>query len=225
MSTWRVIRRAALLIGLLAGACATPDGARSEGPEPGEDEAAQESGEEIRLQLARLRLDLAGLEAAGEMEAARADLEEAHRPLEHARADLGLFDGGTAPIRLQQAQLELDESAFEVAQSEAALKEILAMYAEEEFAELTVELVVERHEKELEFARRTYEIGKAELEHLKVAELPQERRELEETVRSAERALIEATRAAKLAELQAEISMAEAREELREIEEEEEEEE
>ena len=110
MSTWREIRRAALLIGLLAGACATPDRARSGGPEPGEGEATEES----RRELARLWLALAELEATGEQEAARAELEEARRALEYAREDLARFDASTAPIRLRQAQLELDESAFEV---------------------------------------------------------------------------------------------------------------
>ncbi len=206
-TTFRVL--AALSAGagpLILSACAGA-GARSAAVGA---ESAGKGDREQKIELAELRVEQARVEAEQGGAEARVGLELAQRKLAAARQKLTVFEATHRAIRLEEARLELDRAIGRAADAAAELGELEAMYAEEEFAEKTKELVITRGRRNLEHAQRGVAIGEGKFEKLQRDELPAEERELERAVVEAEGKLEAARLALRIAELKGRVAVAEA---------------
>ena len=198
---------------LILSACAAA-GARSAAV--GAESSAGNGERERKIELAELRVEQARIEAEQGGAEARVGLELAQRKLAAARQKLTVFEATHRAIRLEEARLELDRAIGRAADAAAELGELEAMYAEEEFAEKTKELVLTRGRRNLEHAQRGVAIGESKLEKLQRDELPAEERELERAVVEAEGKLQAARLALPIAELKGRVALAEAETKLAE---------
>jgi len=109
-----------------------------------------------------------------------------------------------------EAQLKLDQATGRATDAEAELAELESMYEDEEFAEKTKELVLNRGRRSLDHARRGLEIQEQKLQQLVEYELPKEQYEKEMAVTEAEQKLAQSTRGLELARLKGKASMTKA---------------
>src|SRR5439155_9456262 len=109
--------------------------------------------------------------------------------LELARRKLQHFQEHTAPTRVAQTELGLrgSEDGFKEAQEELAQLEM--MYKDEQFADKTKEIVLERGRRRLERSQKDLEIRRRELADLKEKQLPLEMEEQAQAVGEKEREL------------------------------------
>lgn len=118
-----------------------------------------------KLASAKLSAELGMIEAEHKVAMAQVDVADAQFELDEQTRVV-------APQRLAEADLSLDRSAGRLADSRAELAQIVAMYAGEEFAESSKELVIERSRRGVEQAERSLALQRAEREHLETVELP-----------------------------------------------------
>ncbi len=117
---------------------------------------------------------------------------EAERERDEAKKKLDEFLATGKADRLARSALSLDRSRDWLHQSEQELKELEAMYAAEEFATMTKELVLHRGRKQVEFAKRDLELAEKEATRLRDEELPREERELQRAAEKAHNTWIDA---------------------------------
>lgn len=206
----------------LGGGCAGPghgsqaDGADEKDEEDeGDDDVAAKTRE---LEVARLELDLARLETEQELSAAEQALGEAKVELEKARLEREGFTIDGRALELDDDKLDLDRALGRAQDAEEELKELEAMYSEEEFAERTKELVLLRSRRELEHARRAVELVRRKLTQLETFGLPGKERELEQGWLSAQKGALEAEQALAKLRLEKKIAVTKAEHEVVELE-------
>lgn len=214
--------RAGLVLALAA-ACAAPEGhAKPDLPDAPADAAAKRATKAANkaadraheLAVARLALELAELQArAGEAKAERG-LAEAARALAEAESDLAAFREIERPHEIAKAVLEIDQADHRRDGQHDELNELVAMYAAEDFAAMTKELVLKRGRKQLEFAERELELARAELAHLQDETLPKKERELVAALEKARGEHAEAEVELAKARLEATKALSEARQEI-----------
>lgn len=170
------------------------------------------------LEESQLELKLTELRTNREQADQEVALAEAQRALDEARADLKHFVEVERTHRIAEAELGLDRSAEYAEQAAAELKELEAMYAEEEFATMTKELVLRRGKKSREFAARGLANQKTDVRTLKEHKLPKERRDLEHALETATREVTEAKGDLALGTLERELTLLRARRGVRELE-------
>lgn len=170
-----------------------------------------------KLHFAELGLVIAELDAKQSTSKAERAVEEAQRGVGDAQRDLDLFLNHEQPKRMAEAQLNLDRSEHrrELAQDE--LNELISMYAAEEFAELTKELVLKRGRKSLEFAERQLELTRQALALLEGEELPKQRKDLELALAKAQHALRDAELDHERGAIKTDIALTKARNELEDV--------
>jgi len=185
-------------------ACASTKGdkateAPSGGGKPAADksEAAEEEADKLRkkereLDYAKMELEIAKLGSAADEREADTAVKDATTKLEVAKKDQDNFLNLDKPQQVASSQLSLDRAQQSMEESRQELAELEAMYKQEDFAELTKELVLSRGRKRLEFAQRGYEIAKKGQEELMGHDLPKKEKELAQAVEKAEKALSEA---------------------------------
>jgi hypothetical protein len=168
----------------------------------------------IKLEIARIDAKNGEAASARSVEAATLEAELAASALENYRTVL-------QPIEAAASELSLDGARQRVKESQEELQELEKMYAQEEFADLTKELVLTRGRAQLQMAQRNLELTEKRAAQARTFEWPRKERELSEKVASTQRALEEAqSRAAKgalerkLALLEAEEAVAKAQKEL-----------
>ena len=215
----RRLRGAGLaLIALLAACASAPaDEAASEpdakeAPDAADDAEAAEKA--AKIELAELQLKKARVESTKSVGAAEVALEVAERKLEEARKKLAVFQETTKAVKLDEARLALDRSIGRAEDAAAELGELEAMYAQEEFAGATKELVLSRGRRNLEHSKRAVTIGETKLASLTDAELPAEEAGLVRGVLEAEGALESARLALEIARLGGEASIKKAEQAL-----------
>ncbi|MFN0008812.1 MAG: hypothetical protein ACKVXR_13000 [Planctomycetota bacterium] len=157
-----------------------------------EEEAEKMLKKEHELEYARMELEIAKLSSAAEEREADASVKEATVKLEAAKKELDNFLNLDKPTQVADRQLSLDRSQQNMEESRQELAELEAMYKQEDFAELTKELVLSRGRKRLEFSQRGYELAKKGQEELMGHELPKKEKELTLAFEKAEKALQEA---------------------------------
>ena len=184
-------------------------------------DADEDDDHEVRV--AELKLTKVGLEGDGARADATVSLDVARAKAAAAHAALDAFTEARA-VRLDGARLDLDRAQGRATDAELELAELEAMYADEEFAEKTKELVINRGRRAVEHAQRALEIQRRKLARLKEVELPADLKKLELAVLEADAKLEGAGRACRVAELEGAIDLAQAEEALREAREEGEEE-
>lgn len=171
------------------------------------------------LKQAELEFERSLLRIQGEMREAQLAGESAQVELENAERAVEEFVA-QRKLKLDEAQLSLDRSMGQASDAELELAELQAMYDEEDFAEKTKELVLNRGRRNLEHSQRALALAKEELRQLLEHELPAGERKLawdlklaREGVDKAQRELAIAALAMKIDTLQAEQDRQEARQE------------
>jgi|SoiMethySBSTD1v2_1073268.scaffolds.fasta_scaffold239907_2 hypothetical protein len=191
-------RLAALAAGLalLSSACLT-GGEKSAGPpaEASADKDADAAAKASALDVARLELKAAQLEAASQDTAAGQAVGVAETEVEQARKALEQADKSAA-IRVRESENALKRARVRLDETKAELGELQGMYAEEDFAEKTKELVLARGQSQVDLATAELEVEGLRHDLLTRDSLPRDRAQAELALRKAEIAL-EAARAAR----------------------------
>lgn len=145
------------------------------------------------LQVAELELQHVELGTKLELEEARGEAAAAAREQAEHERKLQAFRGTVRPLELDEARLALDRARFSALESEQELAELEGMYAQEEFAEQTKELVLARGRRALEVSRRQLALTERNMAMLDHVELAAKERELVEELEQArlKRALLE----------------------------------
>lgn len=222
MKTLRILAPATLT--LLAASCASaPSGQGGSGaPAAGEKKDADEAKElQAKLDKAGIKLEIARIDAKNGEAAAARSVESAQLEADLASGALENFRSVLQPIEAATSALSLDRARQQVKESREELDELEKMYAQEEFANLTKELVLTRGRAQLEMAQRNLELTEKRAAQARDFEWPRRERELAEKVASTQRSLDEAKARVekgqlerKLALMEAEEAVAKAREEL-----------
>lgn len=170
------------------------------------------------LEVARLELQAAQMESqAKEREAAMA-ADVAAREVEQARQALAHADKSAA-IRTRESENNLKRASVRLDETKAELSELEGMYAEEEFAEKTKELVLYRGKSQVEMATAALEVEQLRHDLLVREELPAERAKAVLALHKAEVALEAAEIEREGAALRGKIAVMKAEGAVREAEE------
>lgn len=186
--------------------------------ESGEDAAEKLAKKKFDLECARLDLQLKKLGNEAEERGAANEADDAERSVRDAREALEKFQRHEKPTKLDETKLELDQSIQRRTEQQQELDELEAMYRQEELATLTKELVLSRGRKQLEFAKRSFEIRSKNAEQTTNVELPRKERELSENLAKAERRLAEARSKGEKLKLENKLEMMKAERALADLE-------
>ncbi len=121
-------------------------------------------------------------------------LASAEREFELSKRKLQIFQKFERPHRIARAELELRGVADSVREAEEELAQLELMYKDEQFADQTKEIVLERARRRLERSRRDLELRREEFERLKEITLPLEELELEHAAEQKKRAVLQTQR-------------------------------
>lgn len=162
-----------------------PAGDRNElRPKDAAEEAEKEDPERKRARLVRqmaiaaekvkkARLAQAHQQAEDQDKIARKRTER-----ELASTKLADFEEHNAPQRIEEARLALRRAEDRVKEAQEELAQLEMMYAEEDLADKTREIVLERGRRRLERARRELDLQRTALANLEGHDLPREAAEL-----------------------------------------------
>jgi hypothetical protein len=146
------------------------------------------------LEVARLRLSRAQL-AREHAEAQFAEsVSNAETDLELARVRLQDFTEVEVPQRTAWSELSLQRSEDGLKHAREELEQLELMYSEEQFADQTKEIVLERARRQLQRSERDAELRRKDHERLIEVELPLQTIEHERAVQNAERGLAQLRR-------------------------------
>jgi len=198
-----------------AGVRSAPEGAGEAGED--DEKAEEEQGLARKLEVAKLELDLAKLDAEQDLADAEQDMAAAKVGAEKARLERQAFAELGRTRELDEAKLSLDQSRGRAEDAAAELAELEAMYAEEEFATKTKELVITRSRRDLEHAQRSLDLAGRKLKETEGFELPGKEQELEKDRLAAEKAVLEAQQGLDKVRLEKKIAIAKAEQELEEL--------
>lgn len=175
------------------------------------------------VEMARAKLELLGFEQAAAQAKRDAEIAAALREVSAAEIARVAHRDRAAPLARAEAEHELEESRTAVRDAEEELVQLKLMYAEQDLADATRELVVARSERRLAAAKAAVVLEERKLQLLVEVEQPAADTALADTLQEkveAHRAANQddalAKRAAALARMEAEHAVAEAEEELRE---------
>lgn len=185
------------LVGLLGGCASSPTAESSaqpkdDGKKEQSDKESERRKKQRELEYARLQLEIARIEAKNGERALKEELVVAERELAAATAELENFARIAREIESAERVLSLDRSQQNMLEAEQELRELEAMFAQEEFASMTKELVLNRGRVQLAMAKRDFELAQRRAEQVRGFEHPKRERELTERVTKAEQALEEA---------------------------------
>lgn len=137
-----------------------------------------------RLKLGKAELSMAHTEHRNEVAIAKAEAE-----FELAVRRLETYNERNVPSRLEWTKLHLQGAEDRVQEAREEIEQLEKMYGEEEFADQTKEIVLERGRRRLERSLRDLGLRHMDAETLKEATIPVERREHELRVENAEQTL------------------------------------
>jgi len=218
MNIVRPLSTLLLIAPLTACAATTMSGG---GPQEAGVESKSENEEKLRnkqheLLCAELQLEIARLEA-------EADEGSAHHALQMAEVELMLaqqeLQNAEHTVALAEARLELglDRSRQNVLESEQELAELEGMYAQEEFAETTKELVLMRGRSRLEMSKRSLELAERSAQQEREHDLPRQLEQARLGVGKAEQTAAEASQRVQRGELERRLSLMKAEHALEEL--------
>lgn len=130
----------------------------------------------LRLERARLAIELAERSNAQSLAKSKAELELAQRKLK-------TFKERNKPERINRAELSFQWSQDNAREAQQELEQLEMMYKEDEFADKTKEIVLERGKRRLERSQRSLAIETEAIATLKGETLPVEEAEQELSVR------------------------------------------
>lgn len=141
----------------------------------------------LRLERAKMAVDLATQSNAQSLAKARVELELAQRKLK-------TFKEKSKPERINRAELGFQYATDSAREAQQELEQLEMMYKEDEFADKTKEIVLERGKRRMERAKRSLEIETESIATLKGETLPVEESEQELGVREKTESLERMTR-------------------------------
>ena len=168
--------------------------------------------EEARIELRSTELSVEDrrLDSAHQIEKAQRGVEAAQRALE-------LFAEWEVPLQVDSAKLEVDRDRGNLLDQRAELAELEAMYAAEEFAKTTKELVIQRGRRHVAHAERDLELTERRLRQEEIAR-EHRRLELTHAVRDAEFELRGAGAEAEKLGLDLDLELRRARQKIEDVE-------
>jgi len=167
-----------------------------------------------KLEIAKLEVEVAHISAEAALRKAEQELESARKGLDEQRRELEYFKTVTMPVQLEQAQISHDRSTHRADESLDELRELESMYASEEFAEMTKELVLKRGRRSLELAKRSLEVSAMNMKGLREEELPKKQRALELELLEAEQKLARAETELEKTRIEARVSQMKSRQKI-----------
>jgi len=203
-----------------------PSKAEADGEQSADDKKAEERAKDERT-LAKLQrsLDLATEKMhRAEMAQNHATLEQtvaiekAKQELAIERRRLDTFKTSTMLNRVEWAHHALGGSEDRLQEAREELAQLRQLYGEDEFADATKEIVLQRGQKRLERSARDFELRGKDFATLKERTIPLELTEKEEAVRVKEQALEKTRRSAEAGQLDKAIGIMTARHEIVRIE-------
>lgn len=144
------------------------------------------------LEFARLELKIEKQKLAAAARKAQDEVETSEYAFKKAAAALEQFDKVEQPLALAQAQLSLDRATWGMEEDRQELAELQKLYAENQVEGTTKELVIQRSQKKLDFAKTALEHEQKEFDAKKGFELPAKRKDLERAKVEAEKELRDA---------------------------------
>lgn len=207
-----------LALALAVGGCASPSAAAREPGVKDEEEGGAEAASLARkIEVAHLELELARLEAEQEVAQAERALVAVKVEGDKTRLEREAFETSGRARALDEARLDLDRSRGRAEDAAAELAELEAMYAEEEFATKTKELVLARGRRDLEHSRRALDLAERRMRELEGFELTGKDRDLEHKRLGAEKDLVEAEQKLAKLRLEKKIAISKAEQEIQEL--------
>ncbi len=172
----------------------------------------------FELECKRSELKIERMERESGARSAREAVEDAEFKRGKAASSLENFLSVEKPHQLGQFELQLDRAGQRLKEEQEELNELLAMYKNEDFADLTKELVVNRAKAAIAFAERDLALDKQEIENKKAHDLAWKQKGLEQDLLDAERALRAAKEAEERGKLKAQLDARKAEREIDQLE-------
>lgn len=214
MKTLRLLAPVSLL--LVGASCASVSADKPAGGGAPKAAAKSDDGDAQELQgkldKAQIKLEIAQLDAKNAAAASARAVESAKLDAEMAAQALANFLEVQKPLEMAEQTLSLDRSRQRVKESQEELEELEKMYAQEEFADLTKELVLGRGRSQLEMAKRSHELTEKRAAQDREYTWPRRERELADKVAATTRALQEAEMRAAKGELERKLALMDAEE-------------
>ncbi len=188
------------------------DSAQEAQPEAGgtqQPESDKPSAEDLAfaVEAAQRELSIASLESQSSIDKAERAVAKAEVAAVEARRALSHFEERDAPQKVGEAEIGLSRAESRLMESRDELNELEAMYSEEQFAERTKELVLERGRRNLALAETAFALSQRELETLRDFTHVAKRAELTRALENAEREIESATAALEIAKAKADLSL------------------
>lgn len=139
----------------------------------------------IEARIERLGNEAGARSAKNEVDSAEFERGQVQKELEN-------FQKVVKPNEVAEGQLEIDRTQQRLKESQQELDELKALYKSSDFADLTKEMVVQRHESAVAFATRALELAKKNFQNKGEFDLVQKEAGLNEKLQKAEHALQEA---------------------------------
>lgn len=144
---------------------------------------------ERELVMARERMRKTKMQNEFDLQQNKLGVEKARHELELAERKLKTFKEVSTPERLDRADLSLQYSRDSVVEARQELEQLEGMYKDDQFADKTKEIVLERGRRRLERAERSLALEDRAIATLKSETLPVELIEQEDSVRDKREAL------------------------------------
>ena len=190
------------LAALALSSCASNPAAESKPANASADKAGagkeeEAKAEELRkkkreLDYAKMQLEITRLDVQADERGAKIAVDNADRDLATTKAERDNFVNILKPLEVAERNLALDGSKQRVVESEQEMKELEGMYAKEDFANSTKELVLTRGRNHLAIAKRDLELDQKRLDQLNAFDHPKREHDLGAAVDRATQAAAEA---------------------------------
>jgi hypothetical protein len=159
--------------------------------------ADEAKSEELRkkkreLDYAKMQLEITRLDVGADERASKIAVDNAERDLATTKAEHDNFVNVLKPLEVAERMLALDGSKQRVVESEQEMKELEGMYAKEDFAGSTKELVLTRGKSHLDMAKRDLDLDKQRVEQMNAFDHPKKEHDLNAAVERATQGAAEA---------------------------------
>lgn len=218
MSRVRFLPAASAL--LIVAGCVTPL-TGSEGNAAGapaavsaEDAAQNAADAADRVDLARRKLERAQFDAEMGQREGEITLSKARAELDLARKELEHFVAFDMPQRLASGQLDLQQTADGMSEQSEEMQQLELMYAKDDLADKTKEIVIVRGKRRLERAKQRLDLATKAQTDLRDVQLPQQRLKLELAVKDKEVEVMRAELGMKAGAMDKEMALIGAKQEL-----------
>lgn len=184
--------------------------------------AAKAQKQARELALARLELQVTESEVQATLADHKHELAQAEFVLQEAQVALQRFQSVTRVHKLDEALLEVDRAQTQAKESEQELAQMQAMYTAETNLDATGrqtrDLVLERHQRQLEFAKRELALHQRAKLDLEQGELALAERKLNQALLRAQTARLKASADSERAQIETRIQLESARGKIADLE-------